>query len=279
MDGMDVIRVLFYGLALWVEMIARIAQRDAFAFKKSKKELRKGRKQRTLMKRLLGIYSAKETNAPCHMLKYTVIRMCNVVLTVLSLMLFAFISSEHHARLLHFACLGLQQLFLMFPLIFDAMLLSNAKNAERYLTSHSQSAHDGAHGRRQILYMIKSEFIIEVAALLKARGYRKRGNYWYKSHNDLLLCVNVQGSQWDKDDYYVNIGAALALEDRKYPSELRWIIRYRCETKSGEDRNISPEDMLEGMEYIFSDLTTADQIPQYLSKRKVVKVANLYDIL
>ena len=57
--------------------------------------------------------------------------------------------------------------------------------------------------------MVKQEFLAAIREPLKAEGYRKKGFYWYKTVNDLVFCLNLQGSQWDKDDYYFQVGAAL----------------------------------------------------------------------
>lgn len=91
--------------------------------------------------------------------------------------------------------------------------------------------------------MNKEDFIQEIRSPLKALGFRKNGQYWYKTYNDLLLCINVQGSQWDKNDYYVEIGAALANSGRKFPTLLYWEFCHRCVDhgqKINFDVNISP---------------------------------------
>lgn len=56
--------------------------------------------------------------------------------------------------------------------------------------------------------MIKQEFIEEIRAPLKKYGFQKKGAYWFKKCNDIIFCINVQGSQWNKDNYYFAIGGA-----------------------------------------------------------------------
>lgn len=54
--------------------------------------------------------------------------------------------------------------------------------------------------------MIKSEVIKSLKTLLKNNGYRTQGAYWFKESNDVIQFVNIQGSLWDKNNFYVNLG-------------------------------------------------------------------------
>lgn len=56
--------------------------------------------------------------------------------------------------------------------------------------------------------MIKQEFIEEIRAPLKKYGFQKKRAYWFKKCNDIIFCINMQGSQWNKDNYYFAIGGA-----------------------------------------------------------------------
>ena len=53
----------------------------------------------------------------------------------------------------------------------------------------------------EVLIMTKNEFIEAIRSPLKKEGFRKVGQYWYKRNNDIIYCINVQGSQWDRNDY------------------------------------------------------------------------------
>lgn len=120
--------------------------------------------------------------------------------------------------------------------------------------------------------MTKAEFIEAVKPILKNRGYRKKGFYWYKQGEDLLLCVNVQGSSWDKNDYYVEIG--IAPQDAAYPTILHWEIRHRCIGTAGE-RNIQSEELLCELER-HHQISKRTELPEYLAVRDARPVVNQF---
>ncbi len=75
--------------------------------------------------------------------------------------------------------------------------------------------------------MTKTEFIAELKPVLKEMGYRKTNHYWHRACGDLIACVFVQGSNWDTNDYYVEVGWALPDENRMKPTLLYWYCRGR----------------------------------------------------
>lgn len=53
----------------------------------------------------------------------------------------------------------------------------------------------------------KSELVSEIKPLLKNMGYKKRNTTWLKKSDDnIIIVVNIQGSQYDKEDHYINLG-------------------------------------------------------------------------
>ncbi len=122
--------------------------------------------------------------------------------------------------------------------------------------------------------MKKSEFIDAIKPVLKNDGYRKKGSYWYQQNGELLLCINVQGSQWDKNDYYVNIGIAMFDSGDYYlfPTLLHWKIVHRCFGRTGQ-LNIEPHELFTEVEKHLSISNTSD-LPQYLKERNASQVAN-----
>lgn len=124
--------------------------------------------------------------------------------------------------------------------------------------------------------MSKKTFMFAIKAPLREFGYAKYGNYWYKTCGDILRCIYVQGSQWDKDNYYVELGVSKADSSNLKPTVLHWIFRHRCIGKSGNEINILPQELFQCMDDTFSDVTSVAQIPQYLAKRNAVKVVNQY---
>lgn len=90
-----------------------------------------------------------------------------------------------------------------------------------------------------------------------------------------ICCINVQGSQWDKNDYYVEIGFSFYAEECKTPRLLQWYCRHRCKGASGE-KNISASDLLLAMKNTFEEVSVTEQITTFLQKHKAVKVVSLF---
>lgn len=123
--------------------------------------------------------------------------------------------------------------------------------------------------------MDKLTFISQIKPILKQKNYRKNGNYWYKTVNDYICCINVQGSQWDKDDYYVQIGFSISADKHANPSIMQWYCSHRCKGASGEV-NILPQELLAVMEDVFNQVTSASQIPTFLKNRNATRVGALF---
>lgn len=52
----------------------------------------------------------------------------------------------------------------------------------------------------------KAELVNELKLSLKSKGYKKKNLTWVKFNDDVAVVVNIQGSQYDTNDYYVNLG-------------------------------------------------------------------------
>ncbi len=123
--------------------------------------------------------------------------------------------------------------------------------------------------------MNKQEFISTVDSELKALGYKRNRNYWYKANLNCLICMNIQGSQWDKNDYYVEIGLSSLGEERKFLPILDWDIRHRCTGINGE-LNISPEDLMTELQNLCSQLNNVNSLTEFIEKSNAVRIANQY---
>ena len=56
--------------------------------------------------------------------------------------------------------------------------------------------------------MSKQEMIEYLRVYLKQRGYKKQKQTWHRINQDrVYVIVNVQNSQWDRETYYINLGA------------------------------------------------------------------------
>ena len=123
--------------------------------------------------------------------------------------------------------------------------------------------------------MNKQEFISAIASDLKTLGFKKNRNYWYQVISNNMFCVNVQGSQWDKNDYYVEIGLASLREERMFPPILDWDIRHRCTGIHGE-HNISPEDFMTELQSLCSDWEQVNSLSEFIVKTHAVKIGDQY---
>ena len=68
-----------------------------------------------------------DSNAPHHMKKYAIIRVCNVISLVLMFISCAFAQHYSAARWILFSVFSLHIVFLIVPFLFDGILLSNTK--------------------------------------------------------------------------------------------------------------------------------------------------------
>jgi len=74
---------------------------------------------------------------------------------------------------------------------------------------------------------------------LKANGFRKAGATWRKSCADAICVVNLQGSQWGSNDFYVNLGVYFtALGNNASPTEYRCHVRARLDSLVPDPRGL-----------------------------------------
>lgn len=116
----DFVRCL---LPIWIELWSRIGLRDAYDYQKNKSRLRKEKKLRTPAEKLLGIYHRSQTNAPYHIMKYSIIRICNFAL-ILGLLVCYILPHEGVLSDISWCLTGVQALFLLLPLLLDTLLLT-----------------------------------------------------------------------------------------------------------------------------------------------------------
>lgn len=58
--------------------------------------------------------------------------------------------------------------------------------------------------------MSKQEMVEYLRGYLKQRGYKKQKQNWHRINRDgVYVIVNVQNSQWDRETYYINLGAGI----------------------------------------------------------------------
>ena len=131
--------------------------------------------------------------------------------------------------------------------------------------------------RAKVISMNKNDFLLAVHEYLKAFGYRKNKSYWFLSNGELVYCVYVQSSQWDANDYYVEVGIAIEEIVGPKPSVTRWHVRKRCEDESQNDRNISLSVLKQAIDF-FSDIHTVNDLTLYLERTPHTLVGLQYEL-
>lgn len=90
--------------------------------------------------------------------------------------------------------------------------------------------------------MIKSDAIKSLKTSMKENGYKTQGNYWYKESFDVIHFAAIQGSQWDTNDFYVNIGIMKKSHvTKKCHPDYEWDIWFRFQEK---DMQPEPNNIL-----------------------------------
>ena len=112
---------------IWTEWLARLGMGAAFDYKKNKSRLKKENKQRPRVYKIFGFYHFSQTHAPHHMKKYAGIRVCNIVSFVFSTAVYLLIPHWPQLKPLFQALVALHAVFLIGPLLYDSIMLSNMK--------------------------------------------------------------------------------------------------------------------------------------------------------
>lgn len=123
--------------------------------------------------------------------------------------------------------------------------------------------------------MNKTEFLLTIKSILKEQAFHKKGNYWYRQTDSFLLCIYVQGSQWNKNDYYVEIGTAQSCVDSPTPTITQWYCRHRCYGQNGE-LNILPIELFDCIDDLLTSIKKMGDVETYLFSKNAVKVATQY---
>lgn len=78
----------------------------------------------------------------------------------------------------------------------------------------------------------KEELTTAAKPCMKEKGYKKRSTTWTKKADDeISLVVNIQGSQYNKADFYINLGIYIhALGTKEQPSISDCQMRERINT-------------------------------------------------
>jgi len=83
---------------------------------------------------------------------------------------------------------------------------------------------------------MKTDIVKEtVGKILKSKGYKKKGNTWYKTTPECIVVFNLQHSSYGKM-YYINLAALLRKGDNLlFPKEYQCDVRMRFPIMQIED--------------------------------------------
>jgi hypothetical protein len=97
--------------------------------------------------------------------------------------------------------------------------------------------------RRFIMNNLSKEQLVECfKPFFKQYGFKKMRTTWRKSTDDFVFVLNIQGSQWSKEDYYINVGIYIkALGTKQNPYEYDCHIRSRIDEKEKSCSSICKE--------------------------------------
>lgn len=65
----------------------------------------------------------------------------------------------------------------------------------------------------------KKDLIYDATKLLKDKGFKKKNLTWVKYNDDIGIVVNIQGSQYDTESFYINLGVYIkSLGTKGFPN-------------------------------------------------------------
>lgn len=104
----------------------------------------------------------------------------------------------------------------------------------------------------------EEEIIEYVKPILKAKGYKKKGKRWTKSDGTFTCVFFLQGSMYDKDDYYIRPGVIINDISDNVPEYYGHIMT--------EISITSPADILDATECFFREWTNKSYIKEMVSR-------------
>ncbi|MCL2062248.1 MAG: DUF4304 domain-containing protein [Firmicutes bacterium] len=124
--------------------------------------------------------------------------------------------------------------------------------------------------------MTKQACIEYIAPILKADGYLREKNSWYKENGDMLFCIQIQSSQWAKDDYFCNLMISvkgyfdpITIKKLNYFSySPGWIIYLGLFNGLLVQENIPPSVFLKKARFFFDTLSSKERIKALYKMQK-----------
>ena len=117
--------------------------------------------------------------------------------------------------------------------------------------------------------MIKSEAIRSLKVSMKDNGYSTKGAYWFKESFNVIQFMNIQGSLWDTNDFYVNIRIMKKTHvAKKCHPDYEWEIWLRY---PGNDMQPEPDKILQFVLETHRQMSSVDAINSIYNEGKLPK--------
>lgn len=116
--------------------------------------------------------------------------------------------------------------------------------------------------------MLKTEMITSLKPILKEKNFKKIRNYWYKVQNGMTFYLNIQGSAYDTNNFYVNLGIVFSLPPGKVPPTYDWDI-FRRVFVDNKELNLNLEDVLLILDAFFKLFPTIEDAQTFVRNQKI----------
>ena len=110
----------FLFLGMMIDLTCRAGVCECFEYKQHKSTLKRMNRERSTAAKILGIYSSKYTHAPCHMRRFKVARVLNIVLCALCMLVTGIVKDWPYAEIVF----GVYALIFLLPSIIQSVALS-----------------------------------------------------------------------------------------------------------------------------------------------------------
>lgn len=110
----------FLFMGVMIDLTCRAGICECFEYKQHKSTLKRMNRERSTAAKILGIYSPKYTHAPCHMRRFKVARVLNIVLCALCMLVTGIVKDWPYAEIVF----GVYALIFLLPSIIQSVALS-----------------------------------------------------------------------------------------------------------------------------------------------------------
>ena len=114
---------------------------------------------------------------------------------------------------------------------------------------------------------MKTDMVEALKPYLKDMGFKKIRNYWYLVQEDMTFYLNLQGSCYSAEDYYVNLGVVSAPFQKQIPPIYEWDVNRRCFADE-QQINIGLDDILTALVFFLDLFPTKAALSFFVMQQK-----------